>query len=291
MRSVIPVALLTLFTSYSAIATAAGPTSTPASGEGIFTPSQEQRIDQMVENYLTTHPDKVGEMASEYLAGHPDFLIAASKTLQRQQLQAKQKALIPLAIQQQKALLDADGPSAGPRDAKTAVVLFFDYQCIYCSKIAPTVEALMKANPDVRFVFKEFPIFGTRWPVSGYAARVGLKIWKEKGSDAYVTYHNGLFATGHVEGKLTEDDVRKTAAPYLNKAQLDALVQNTQDTPEATAISGTFALANNMTITGTPAFVIMPQAAHPDAARVAVLPGGTSLQTLQAAVDNAAGTK
>lgn len=46
---------------------------------------------------------------------------------------------------------------------------------------APELEKVIKANPDVRFVFKEFPIFGQRWPASLSAAKTGLQIWKQKG--------------------------------------------------------------------------------------------------------------
>ncbi|WP_181959167.1 thioredoxin domain-containing protein, partial [Klebsiella pneumoniae] len=82
-------------------------------------------------------------------------------------------------VQNQAALLNDKGtPSYGPADAKVTVVEFFDYQCIYCARLAPELEKVIKANPDVRFVFKEFPIFGQRWPASLSAAKTGLQIWK-----------------------------------------------------------------------------------------------------------------
>ena len=59
----------------------------------------------------------------------------------------------------QAALLnDADTPAFGPENARVAVIEFFDYQCIHCSSVAPELEKVMKTHPDVRYVFKEWPI-------------------------------------------------------------------------------------------------------------------------------------
>lgn len=61
----------------------------------------------------------------------------------------------------------------------------------------------MKANPGVRCVFREWPIFTRSWLISMSAAQTGLHAWKQKGADAYLACHNGVFATGSFEGKLT----------------------------------------------------------------------------------------
>lgn len=244
---------------------------------------------KIAEDYLVAHPEKLGEAIATYLAEHPEFLVAAGENLHQRQQQAQMQAMTQLALQHQDALLSADSPSVGPKDAKAAVVMFFDYQCAYCSKVAPEVEALMKANPDVRFVFKEFPIFAQRWPVSGLAARTGLKVWQTKGAEAYITYHNALFATGHMEGKLTADDVHKAASPYLSADMLKALDNDKGNSPEAAALADIRTLAQQMHFTGTPAFVIMPQADKPAAGTVTALPGAASQETLQSAIARATG--
>ncbi|WP_309232531.1 DsbA family protein [Enterobacter sp. JMULE2] len=83
-----------------------------------------------------------------------------------------------------------------------AVIEFFDYQCVFCSQFSPELEKVMKAQPDVRYIFKEWPIFGSRWEASQQAAHQCLAVWKEKGPEAYVTYHYAIYATGHFEGKI-----------------------------------------------------------------------------------------
>ncbi len=134
------------------------------------------QIGPTAEAYIVSHPDKVGEVVATYLAEHPEFLVAASETLHQRQQIAQQQAYVQLALQYRAELLSSSSPSVGPSEAKAAVVMFFDYQCSWCSKMAPVVENLIKANPDTRFIFKEFPIFSSRWPVSGLAAsrRTGM---------------------------------------------------------------------------------------------------------------------
>ncbi len=106
-----------------------------------FTPEQEAQI---------------GKIAADYLVAHPEVLVQVSQKLQQQEQERQQMALTQKVMENQEALLrDKDTPVIGPQDAKVAVIEFFDYQCIYCSKLAPELEKVMKTSPDVRYIFKE----------------------------------------------------------------------------------------------------------------------------------------
>ncbi|WP_213793655.1 thioredoxin domain-containing protein [Klebsiella aerogenes] len=254
-----------------------------------FTPQQQNQIGQIAEDYFAAHPEKASEAISLYLAEHPEFLVAAEENLRQRQQLAQQQTLQQMAILHQQELLNPNTPSIGPENARAAVIMFFDYQCVYCSKIAPIIEDIMKQNPGVRFIFKELPILASHWPVSGYAARVGEKIWREKGGKAYLSYHNALYATGHVEGKLTTTDVNSAAAPYLSPQQLKILVHAETSTAEVAALSANAQLAQQLNITGTPAFVVLPQSKNPQTSQIFVSPGSTTGDVLQAAIVKASG--
>jgi protein-disulfide isomerase len=50
-------------------------------------------------------------------------------------------------------------PFSGPKDAKVTVLHYFDYQCPFCVRVAPTLDQLMAAYPkDVRVVYKMHPL-------------------------------------------------------------------------------------------------------------------------------------
>ncbi|WZX57389.1 DsbA family protein [Salmonella enterica subsp. diarizonae serovar 58:r:z53] len=246
------------------------------------------QIGPAAEAYIVSHPDKVGEVVATYLAEHPEFLVAASETLHQRQQIAQQQAYVQLALQYRAELLSSNTPSVGPADAKAAVVMFFDYQCSWCSKMAPVVENLIKANPDTRFIFKEFPIFSSRWPVSGLAARVGEQVWLTLGGEKYLAWHNALYATGKVEGALTEHDVYTLAQHYLTPTQLAAVKVQSRGAVHDALLTNQ-ALAQHMDFNGTPAFVVMPQTQDGDIKRVAVIPGSTTQDMLQTAIQKAKG--
>ncbi|EPP1042713.1 DsbA family protein [Cronobacter sakazakii] len=231
----------------------------------VFTPEQEARI---------------GQIAADYMLAHPEILVQVSQKLQAQQQERQQKMYALSIMENQEALLrDADTPAYGPENAKVAVIEFFDYQCIWCSKLAPEIEKAMKANPDVRFVFKEWPIFAGKWAESEQAAQRGLAVWKAKGAQAYVTYHNSIYHTGHAEGELTAADIDAAAkaAGFTNTP-----------IPENTAVlERNDALAQQLGLTGTPGLIIMPvTGAKPG--NITVLSGGTTAEQIQAAIKKAA---
>ncbi|MEM6993235.1 MAG: thioredoxin domain-containing protein, partial [Myxococcota bacterium] len=46
----------------------------------------------------------------------------------------------------------------GPEDALVTIVEFSDFQCPYCSRMAPVAHQIVERNPDVRFVFRNLPL-------------------------------------------------------------------------------------------------------------------------------------
>lgn len=253
--------IVTTYISFNSLAQASAP-------QPVFTPEQEARI---------------GEIAAEYLVAHPEVLVAVSQKLQEQQEARQQLQFAVRVMDNQAALLnDADTPAFGPENAKVAVIEFFDYQCIHCSSVAPELEKVMKSHPDVRYVFKEWPIFADRWENSQTAAERGLSVWKQKGAEAYVTYHNAIYATGNNEGDLTKEDIDRAAA---KTGWHDFGKENFTPTLEKND-----ALARTLGLTGTPGIVVMPvTGATPK--NITVLPGAVAAERLEAALQKASVSK
>jgi protein-disulfide isomerase len=242
-------------------------TAQAATTQPVFTPEQEARI---------------GEIAADYLVAHPEVLVTVSQKLQAQQQAKQQMAFAVKVMENQAALLnDKDTPVVGAADAKVAVIEFFDYQCVYCSKLAPEIEKVMKDRTDVRYIFKEWPIFASRWDNSQKAAEKGLSVWKTAGADAYMKYHNGVYKTGHIEGDLTEADIKQAAAQALKGHSGPVAEANFQS-----SLDKTNNLAQALGLTGTPGLIVMPTGeATPD--KITVLPGAVPAEQILAAIKKA----
>jgi protein-disulfide isomerase len=139
-------------------------------------------------------------------------------------------------------------------------VEFFDYNCPYCRKVAPTMVELEQSDRDLRLVYKEFPILG---PGSQFAARAALASRKQR---KYVAFHNALMQANE---QVTEDTIMDVArAIGLDTKRLE---QDMQDPAIQDAIARNLQLANALGITGTPSFVIGER----------MVPGAVDLRTLQ----------
>jgi protein-disulfide isomerase len=140
------------------------------------------------------------------------------------------------------------------------LVEFFDYNCQYCRRVAPTVVELEEADPDLRLVYKEFPILG---PGSHFAARAALA---SRNQGRYVRFHNALMQANE---QVTEETVMDIAREV--GLDTERLEQDMQDPAIEEAIARNLQLANALGITGTPSFIIGQE----------VVPGAVDLRTLQ----------
>jgi len=179
-----------------------------------------------------------------YLMAHPEVIREAAQKLQENE-QAEAAKASTAAIGKFRNQLERD-----PRDivinpnGKVTVVEFFDYRCGYCKLAAPEVVKLVQQNPDIRFVFKEFPIFGD---VSDTAAKVALTpAAKAKGLDLYQSW----MSEKALDDTLLDKDLKAAGLDpaQLRKASADPGIER--------QILDTRALATSLKIEGTPAFIV-----------------------------------
>jgi protein-disulfide isomerase len=97
----------------------------------------------------------------------------------------------------QQSILSKPGiETAGAHNADVTVVEYFDYNCPFCKKIAPTLQMLIAKDRKIAILYKEWPILGE---VSVYAARSALAAqWQGK----YLLAHDALMSGP----RLAKDD-------------------------------------------------------------------------------------
>ena len=117
-----------------------------------------------------------GSNVRAYLLEHPEVLQEAQMALQTKDAEAAVEETNQAAAANAGLLApDARDPAFGPANAKVTVIEFFDFRCPGCKAVAHEYRALMAAHPEVRFVFKDWPILDRGDDItSQYAARAAL---------------------------------------------------------------------------------------------------------------------
>lgn len=206
----------------------------------------------------------------DYLVTHPEVLLEAQKALAAKQTEEREaKARAAIADNRAALVADpADGEFGNPHGDVT-IVEFFDNQCPYCKALAPVLDQLVAADPNVRIVLKEFPILG---PGSDLAARYALAV-KRQGK--YTAFHAALMADLTPEGQLAEPRLLEIAKSL--GLDLDRLKQDISAPAFTEQTRRTIALARTVGVTGTPGLVI----------GTSVQSGAMPLDSLKEAVRNA----
>jgi protein-disulfide isomerase len=77
-----------------------------------------------------------------------------------------------------------NGPTKGPAKATVTIVEFSDMQCPHCAKASPQLDQLLAQEPEVHFVFQNFPLPSHDWAekAAGYVDCIGRAspdaVWK-----------------------------------------------------------------------------------------------------------------
>lgn len=171
-------------------------------------------------------------------------------------------------------LRNPNDPSVGDPKAKVTVVEFFDYQCSHCRNMAATLAYLMPRNPDVHFVFKDYPIRGQ---VSDLAARIALAANIQH--KYMVINHQLLTSDQPLTPTLITDIAENVPGIDMGKLQKDAYGYQV-----VTQIKATRALANTLQIEGTPIFYIA-RTSETNMNKVKVVLGSMSQNEMQEVID------
>ena len=186
-----------------------------------------------------------GERVRAYLLAHPEVLEEASQKLQ-DNAEAKTQAAMRKAETQLPGLRAAI--ERDPRDfvanpnGRITITEFYDYRCPHCIHMAPGIVALIKSHPEVRFVFKEMPIFGAD---SIHAADAALAV-KKSGGD-----YLGLYQAFMAAQPLDDRVIDQMAVAHGAKAA--DIPPNSDNTAQLAANK---ALFDKLAMDGTPGFVI-----------------------------------
>lgn len=144
------------------------------------------------------------------------------------------------------------GPSRGPKDAAVTIVEFGDLQCPACKAAQPTIEALVAAEPQARFVFQNFPLEMHNWAAKGaaYADCVG-----RASNDAFWKFVSKTYETQAEITAANADEKLTALADGAGVKGSEIAACTTQGETKA-RIDASIALGKKVDVSGTPTLFI-----------------------------------
>ena len=207
--------------------------SAPAAADE-FTPAQKEELGAFIKDYLVSHPEVLR-----------DAIVALDK-------RTKETA----QAEREKAVSDQSGPlfsspfqaNVGNLNGSATLVEFFDYNCHYCKGALPDIAKLMKEDPNLKVVLKDFPVLG---PGSVEAARVASAARQQLNGERFWAFHTKLLGMHGPVGKAEALAVAKEMGLDMDRLNRDMA------NPEIdSGLQNIMAMADSLQINGTPSFVV-----------------------------------
>ncbi|WP_264046557.1 DsbA family protein [Methylobacterium flocculans] len=199
-----------------------------------FTDAQRQAIEGIIKDYLVKNPDVLQEAIAEG---------------ERRQQETQKLAQSAALKESREALVNSPhGVVAGNPAGDVTLVEFFDYNCGYCRKALTDIQALIKGDPKLRVVLKDFPVLGAE---SLEASKIALAAKQQLKADKVFEFHTKL-----LESKGRVNAERALAVGKEMGLDVARLTRDAQGAEVKAALSENVGLGDKLGLSGTPAFII-----------------------------------
>ena len=202
------------------------------------------------QNVSASQRKEIEAIIRDYLIKNPEILQEAYTELEKRQAAAEAAKHQTAVKEHAQALFNSKRQVVlgNPRGDVT-MVEFFDYNCGYCKRALADMVELLKTDPKLRVVLKEFPVLGEG---SVEAARVSVAArMQDPAGKKFLDFHHKLLS---VRGSISRPQAlaaAKEAGFDMTRLEKDMAT----DEPKAT-IEESFKLADALGLNGTPSYVI-----------------------------------
>ena len=200
--------------------------------------------------FSTPQRSEIETIIRQYLVQHPEVLQDAMAELEKRQNAAQaEKGKMAVKQYSQALFMSPRQVTLGNHDGDVTFVEFFDYNCAYCKHAMGDMLTLLKDDPKLKVVLKEFPVLG---PGSVEAAQVAVAVrMQDKTGKKYLEFHQKLLGGRGPADKAHALAVAKDVGMDMTQLQKD------MQSPEVKAtLEENFKLADALGLNGTPSYVI-----------------------------------
>jgi protein-disulfide isomerase len=200
------------------------------------------------QSFSSDQRGEIEKIIKDYLIKHPEVLQEAVQELEKRQAALEaDRSKVALSQNREKVFNSKHQVVVGNPQGDVTMVEFFDYNCGYCKRAMADKLELLKSDPKLRLVLKEFPVLG---PGSIEAAQVAVAV-RMQAPQKYLDFHQRLLS-----GRGQADKGRALAA--ARDAGLDmARIEKDLQSPEVKAtLEEVMGMAEALGINGTPTYVV-----------------------------------
>jgi protein-disulfide isomerase len=200
-----------------------------------FSPAQRSEIEAIVKEYLLKHPELLQEIMNELD--------------KRQAVAAKEGRRNAVKTNADTLFNSTRHVVLGNPQGDVTMVEFFDYNCSYCRRALADMVNLMKGDPKLRVVLKEFPVLGQ---ASVEAAQVSIAVhMQDRSGKKYLEFHHKLLTARGQADRARALAVAKEIGLDVARIQKDMASEEVRAT-----LQESFRLADALGLNGTPSYVI-----------------------------------
>jgi protein-disulfide isomerase len=143
----------------------------------------------LADSFSTDQREEIGTIIKDYLLSHPEVMQDVMAELEKRQQSADAEKHRAAVAENKTALFSSPHQVVlGNPQGNVTMVEFFDYNCGYCKRAMADMLDLIKADGNLKFVLKEFPVLGEG---SVEAARVAVAARMQDGTGAATTRPRG----------------------------------------------------------------------------------------------------
>ena len=200
-----------------------------------FSADQRQEIEKIVKDYLMAHPEVIQDVTVE---------------LEKRQ-QAAEAEKHRAAVAENNATLFSSPHQVvlGNPRGNVTMVEFFDYNCGFCRRALTDMLDLLKTNPNLKFVLKEFPVLGEGSVEAAHVA-VAARMQDSSGKK-YLEFHQKLLGGRGQADKMRALAVAKDVGFDMARIEKDMNSDEVKKT-----IDESMKLAEALGVNGTPSYVV-----------------------------------
>lgn len=191
----------------------------------------------------------VEEVVAKWIESNPQAIINSVQNMQKKMMEEQTKnAQKNIGQKKEELFNDINSPQFAPEGYDVSIVEFYDYACGYCKKAQGTVDELLKSDPKVRIIYKDFPILGEP---SQEMSKVSVAV-NILSPNSFRKFHDALMKTNE-RGKSAAIKAAKSVG--IDTKKLEEVLKNEKSKIEK-ILQDNIALGGSIGINGTPGFIV-----------------------------------